>query len=401
MRVLYLTAGFPYPLTSGYLRHHHLIRQLAPDHEVTLFSLAGRGFEPGHAEAMRPLVSRLRTFDTTVTGGVPAKATGRARQLLGAAANDGERAMAAAVRAEIDAGQVDAVLLSGKRTAGCLASLGATPTVIDLCDATSARLRGGLRYAGAVRGADQALQYLAMRRVERALVARGDHLLFASERDRRLVLGEAEASTAGRVSVVPNGVDLDRWRRRRDRLGTDVVFTGALGYGPNEHAAVHLASEVMPRVWRHRPTTTLWLVGKEPTARLRAAAGDDRIRITGFVDDVRVPLEEAAVFAAPLHYGVGIQNKLLEAMAMEIPVVTSSLAADGVRLDGRPPLTTADGPAETAAAVVARLEAAASDPTPDHGARKWLAERFDWARSGSLVDDALRRVAVRQEVAPC
>lgn len=400
MRVLYLTAGFPYPLTSGYLRHHHLIRQLSGDHRITLFSLVGRGFEPGHAEAMRPLVDRLRTFDTIVTG-VPAKASGRARQLIGAAANDGERAMAAAVRAEIDAGEVDAVVLSGKRTAACLASLGTTPTVIDLCDATSARLRGGLRYAGAARGADQALQFLAMRRVERALVARGDHLLFASERDRRLVLGDAEASTADRVSVVPNGVDLQRWRRRSDRLGADVVFTGALGYGPNEHAALHLVSEVMPRVWRRRPATRLVLVGKEPTDRLRAAAGDDRVTITGFVDDVRVPLEQAAVFAAPLHFGVGIQNKLLEAMAMEVPVVTSTLAADGVRLDGRPPLRTADGPEATAAAVLERLDAAASDPTPDHGARKWLVERFDWARSGSLVDDALRRVATPAEVAPC
>jgi glycosyltransferase involved in cell wall biosynthesis len=136
-------------------------------------------------------------------------------------------------------------------------------------------------------------------------------------------------------------------------------------------------------------------VGRDPKPRLAAAGAQPGVQVTGFVDDVRPFLERAAVFAAPLLFGAGIQNKLLEAMAMAVPVVASPLAADGLRTGdgGMPPLQTADDAAAFAAALAARLAAAQRDPTPDFAARQYVEEHFRWETNAAALEQVLHRVA--------
>jgi glycosyltransferase involved in cell wall biosynthesis len=388
VRVLYVTNGFPYPLTSGYLRHYFLIRELAAaSHEVALFSLAGREVTAGDRAA-------LEAFCDTVAV-VPATGGSRTRRRLlalsGSAAVDGPpAALGRAAAARAREWRPDAVLFSGKRTYPALASLPGVPLVTDLCDATSARLRTEVRHGTPTRVPARLVEWAAVRRVERKLVARSSSVLFASARDRDALLGPDEAS---RAVVVPNGVDTDHWRRAGDRLGRDTIaFTGAMDYGPNADAARFLVDAVLPLVRRDVPGAELLLVGRDPGPGLRAAAtSSPGVTLTGTVDDVRPHLERASVFAAPLRVGAGIQNKVLEALAMEVPVVASSLAAGGLRtVEGHePPLTVADGAEATAAALVAALRRVGTDPSPADAGRRYVAEHFSWRRSGALVIGAL------------
>jgi polysaccharide biosynthesis protein PslH len=119
--------------------------------------------------------------------------------------------------------------------------------------------------------------------------------------------------------------------------------------------------------------------------------------VTGFVEEVRPYLEEASVFAAPLRFGAGIQNKLLEAMAMQVPSVVSALAADGLRnaTGEMPPVVVEDEPVAFAAALVEALDRAASDGTPDAAARAYVARNFDWGRSGDDLATILEDVTGR------
>jgi glycosyltransferase involved in cell wall biosynthesis len=388
VRVLYVTNGFPYPLTSGYLRHYFLIRGLASaSHDVALFSLSGREVTTEDRAALEEVCSsvtvvradtgsrlrqRLATVLPSLTVYGPAAALGRA------AADLGERWPA------------DAVLFSGKRTFPALPPLAGLPLVTDLCDATSSRLRAGLRHDPPVKVPAHLVEWASVRRVERALVARSASLLFASARDRDLVVSPADAA---RSVVVPNGVDLGYWHRTNESLGRDtIVFTGAMDYGPNADAALHLVQAVLPRVRGRRPDARVLLVGRGPGPALReAAARAEGVTLTGTVPDVRPALEEAAVFAAPLRVGAGIQNKVLEALAMEVPVVASSLAAGGLHTaDGEaPPLVEADGPEATAAALVEALRRADGAAAPAADGRRFVAEHFSWRRSAELVARAL------------
>lgn len=134
-----------------------------------------------------------------------------------------------------------------------------------------------------------------------------------------------------RVLTVPNGVDLEHFQLGPATVTDppEVVFVGNYGFVPNQTAAAFLIRRVAPLVWRKRPETRFVLVGPNPTAEMTAAA-NDRLVVTGLVDDVRDYLARAAVVIIPMVTGTGIKNKLLEAWAAARPVVATPLACQGL-----------------------------------------------------------------------
>jgi glycosyltransferase involved in cell wall biosynthesis len=395
MKVLYLTNGFPYPLTSGYLRHYFLIRGLSERHEVTLLSMVGRSFEAKHREALAPYTSRVLTF------GTPGGRRSRAKKVLAAlrsAFTGGDREveqMRSAVARCLAEERYDVVLFSGKRTFPAIAGVRGVPVVADICDATSVRIRGRMKHCGPGRLPALWLEYLQVRAVERRLVRRASGLVFASARDREALVGP-HATNGSRGTIVPNGVDLGTWTRTSSARGLDtVVITGAMDYAPNADAALHLIEDILPIVRRSCPSARLIVVGRDPLPRLREAGRRHDAIVTGLVPDVRPYLEEATVFAAPLRFGAGIQNKLLEALAMGVPVVASPLAADGLRTeDGDvPPVAVARTAEEHARCIVEALVAARQDRAPDADGRRYVERHFDWSRGAGKLEGIMTRLA--------
>ncbi|MCU1355082.1 MAG: glycosyltransferase [Acidimicrobiales bacterium] len=406
-RVLYLTAGFPYPLFSGYLRHHFLVRELAVDHDVVLASLVGPSFRPEHAHAMQPWAQQVLTF-----GGSKPDAVEQGRRVVAPLVATGAvRDLCRAVDDHLRAGRIDVVVLSGKDTAPAAAVVErhGIPLVVDLCDATSARLGREARHADGSRRAVLRARRQSVRVVERRLERAADVVLTASERDLEHLRRDASdpAALDGAV-VVPNGVDAGYWHRTSARLGESVAFCGNLAYRPNADAADVLLRAVMPQVWNERPDARLLLIGRGTPQDLVRASRGLPVELTGEVPDVRPYLERAATFAAPLRSAAGIQNKVLEAMAMEIPVIASPLAVDGLRIGGESPPVECVAPDEMAPAILRSLDAAARTGRPDAAARAWVGERFVWEASGqrlaSAISTAIGRPAPQAErsaVPPC
>ena len=393
MRILYITNGFPYPLTSGYLRHYHLIRGLSARHEITLGSMVGGDFRPEHLDGLRPYTEHVETFRSASRSRSGARRLlGRVQRLALSGGNEAAgRQLAEWAGRALDRRDVDIVVLSGKRTHSVIDRLHGTPLVVDLCDATSARLRGTLPHVGPARRAILMAELRRVRSVESRLIAAGDHLLFASRRDRDLLMASPDEAPS---TVVPNGVDIDYWRRRSPHLGTDeVIFSGAMHYHPNADAALVLLRDIMPRVWARDPGVRVRIVGRDPTPPLVRAGADPRVTITGFVDDVRPHLEAGAVYAAPLRFAAGIQNKLLEAMSMEMPVITSPVASAGLQTDaaGEPPVTTIADPDSFSAAILTAVNRARANPIPDTAARRFVTEHFSWAQALDLMEHVLQR----------
>lgn len=397
-RLLYITNGFPYPLTSGYLRHYFLMGELtAAGHDIVLLSIVGADHRPEHVAALADRTERVETFRSQdrATGAVQ-RLIRRGRRLLPSGLGDpAARRLAERASELIRREFFDAVVYSGKRSDAALASLDMLPVVVDMCDATTLRLKREMAVASPSRRA--ALEVLArqVRRTERRMLDRADRALFASARDLEGLLHEvADGSDAASIAarsrrsvVVPNGVDTRFWSRSSPTLGDEVVFTGAMNYGPNVDAAVLLARTIFPLVRRELPAARLTLVGRDPLPEVLALGDLEGVRVTGYVDDVRPYLESAAIFAAPLRFGAGIQNKLLEAMSMAVPSVVSTLAADGLRtVDGEmPPVVVVDDDAAAANAIVATLRRVAVDPTPDWAARAYVEQHFSWEASGASL----------------
>lgn len=386
MRVLYLTNGFPFPLISGYLRHYHFIRELANEHEITLLSIARPSFREEHRAELAPFTQHIEVFVASGRGRSTARKALRAVRNMGRP-DSAIGAMRVAIQRLHAAQPFDVVLFSGKPTYAAIQGLELPPVVADFTDAASMRIRGQMEHANSLKLLGLWVKARQVQRLERQIVARADHLIFASVRDREAVLSDSSTPS----SVMPSGVDIDFWQRSTRALGRSaIVFTGAMNYQPNIDAALFLINDIFPRIQAAHPEAELLIVGHSPVPALVAAGQRPGVTVTGFVDDVRPYLERAAVFAAPLRFGAGIQNKVLEAMAMEVPVVATPLAADGLNTENgdHPPLKLAHTADEFARLIGAEIQARAQDTTPDTAARDYIMAHFLW----SEITDKLNAV---------
>ncbi|MDE2854952.1 MAG: glycosyltransferase family 4 protein [Chloroflexota bacterium] len=188
------------------------------------------------------------------------------------------------------------------------------------------------------------------RRFESFMFKPYDRTVVIAEADRASLLG---LGAAPRVDVIPNGIELERFQpRHQGRDAHRLLFVGNFDYAPNQDAVRVLVDAVLPQVRARIPGATLQLVGFNPPAWMRALA-NDHIEVTGPVPDVSPYLARATVFACPLRIGAGLKNKVLEALAMGIPVLATPLSVDGINVvNGESAII---APVEQFAAEAARL----------------------------------------------
>jgi polysaccharide biosynthesis protein PslH len=167
------------------------------------------------------------------------------------------------------------------------------------------------------------------KRYEGQLVSRFDRVLVTSEIDRKALDSLSRSGdTRPDILVLRNGVDLDYFRfdKSISREGSTLVVSGKMSYHANVKMVQYLVNKIMPIVWDRKPAVKLWIVGKDPPKEIRELGNNPAITITGTVSDIRPYLQSATVAVAPITYGAGIQNKILEAMACNTPVVSTPQA---------------------------------------------------------------------------
>jgi sugar transferase (PEP-CTERM/EpsH1 system associated) len=190
-----------------------------------------------------------------------------------------------------------------------------------------------------------------MRRYEPAIARRFDRSITVSEADRSLLLGEAPDLT---VDVLPNGVDAQALRPLPASSGKPaIVFVGTLNYLPCTDAVLWLVRSILPILRRRFPDLELWIVGRSPPPQVQALAGEG-VFVTGPVPDVTPYYQRAAVAVVPLQAGGGSRLKILEAMALGRPVVSTTVGAEGIEVTSGQDILLADQ-AEAFAEAVARL----------------------------------------------
>lgn len=165
------------------------------------------------------------------------------------------------------------------------------------------------------------VEYKRLLRYEQHVFDKFKSKCIISEPDRDLIPHPQRHT----IQIVENGVDMEYFTPQPALKKYDVLFTGNMGYPPNINAAELLATQIMPLVRKQLPNATLVLAGANPHARVKALATELTL-VTGWVDDMRPWYEASRVFIAPMQIGTGLQNKLLEAMSMQLPSITSPLA---------------------------------------------------------------------------
>ena len=189
------------------------------------------------------------------------------------------------------------------------------------------------------------------------------------------------ANPAGAVQWLPNGVDLEYFTPgSAPREPATVVLTGKMSYHANITAAHFLIADIMPRVWAQRPEVCVNIVGSSPPPEIRALAARyaPLVNVSGYVTDLRPYLQTATMAVAPVAYGAGIQNKVLEALACEAPVVASPQAVAALQTQPGEQLLVADGAPATAAAILQLLADGALCRRLGIAGRQYVAEHHDW-----------------------
>lgn len=240
-------------------------------------------------------------------------------------------------------------------------------------------------------------------RYEGRLVHQFDAVMVTSPTDQRALMALAQAAVASAASnpsqpapmssssyahlhVLPNGVDLAYFTPNdKGRAPATVVFSGKMSYHANVTGALHLVNDIMPQVWAQRADVKVCITGKDPAPAVQALATQhtatgyaDRVQITGTVADLRPYLQQATVAAAPIPYGAGIQNKVLEAMACAAPVVASPQASSALQTQAGRDLLVADNAAGFAANLLQLLDQPAERSALGQAGRAYVEQFHSW-----------------------
>jgi sugar transferase (PEP-CTERM/EpsH1 system associated) len=403
MRVLFLSTWYPYPPDNGSkLRAYHLLRALGQAHQVSLLSFAFATAQPEDAAPLRPWCQQIDVVQVDPFAVNQAGALGAFLSPSPVAARP-VPAMSQRASQLVQEQPFDAVIASTEMMAAY--ALQAPPSTAKILEEHNSLTRWMQERYSEQTGAGQRLRCWASwqktRLYEARLFKQFDLVTMVSPQDQAICRAELPGYR-GRVEVVPNGVDC---AHNRPGLAqprpASLVYNGSLTYSANYDAVQWFLAQVWPRVRAQVPDVTLAITGSTAGVDLAGLALDDHVRLTGFVDDVRIPVAGARVAIAPIRQGGGTRLKILEAMALGTPVVATAKGAEGLDVVDGEHLLLADDPEHFAAAVLRLL---ADDALAAHlrrNARHLVEQRYDWdaisRRFAALVEET---VAQRQTLSP-
>lgn len=391
MRILMLAHRIPYPPHTGdKTRAYHIARYLARRHEVTLAFLVDEPADLSGVQPLREMVARVdfaRLWKPwSLCKGLGGLAVGASLSLPYFTSRRLQRQLGRSG----GAAEYDVIYASSTPMAQYARGLG-LPVVMDFVDVDSNKWSQYGRYS---RPPLSWLYRTEGRRLQdcEAEIARWARLcVLATAAEEDLLKSFAPWA---RTSVIPNGIDLEYFRPiQRDRVPAAVIFTGAMDYLPNIDAARYFCGEILPLVRREIPDTRLYIVGLNPPTAVKRLEGIPGVVVTGRVPDVRPYYTRASVCVAPLRMGRGVQNKVLQAMAMGVPVVASSVAHRGLEAEPGKHLHVEDDAAAFACRVVSLLRSPAEQRAMGRSARAFVEAHHAWDASGACLEARLRSAA--------
>lgn len=223
-------------------------------------------------------------------------------------------------------------------------------------------------------------------KVEAIRLKRYEHQIFdyftnhciISEQDKKLITHIRFEE----ITVIPNGIDFNRFQFEQvQEKKYDVLFTGNMSYPPNIDAALFLINKIMPIVWKQKPQAVLMISGASPARDLLKHKSTKNIIISGWVDDLSAIYKQSRIFVAPMHIGTGLQNKLLEAMAMQLPCVTSTLANNALQAENGKSVIIAETVEAYANNILKLLENEKLQITIGEGGYHYVKNNFSWEKS--------------------
>jgi len=323
MRIFILLSRIPYPLEKGdKLRAFHQLKELSKNNEIILCALNPvSGIDKQKAfSSLQPYCRSINFLDLPFFGRVINIARAFLSNLPLQAGYFYNHKASREVKRLIKEYKPDHVYCQLIRTAEYVKQIPIAKT-IDYQDVFSYGMKRRIATSSIFFRPFVRIEYKRLANYEAEVFDLFDHHTIISIPDRDLI----PHPDSERIHVILNGVDHEFFKPQDAGKKFEVVFTGNMAYPPNVDAAVFLAKEIMPLVWKQHPEARLLLAGASPDSRV-SALKSEKVSVSGWMDDIRDAYASSRIFIAPMRLGTGLQNKLLEAMSMKLPTITTTLA---------------------------------------------------------------------------
>ncbi len=388
MKVLFLAHLFPLPLDSGgKIKSFYTLRALASKHDVHLLAYVRTEQEL----ALLPQIEQMCSHVTTVplARGKTAMPRDLAMSLMSGrsfiVSRDFRREMQRAVDTAVAEFAPDVIHTDHLQMAQFVDFRSSRKTVLDhhnvesmiikrISETSDSRL---MRLYGRI-------EWPKLQRYELEVCRESDLVLTVSEEDKATVLGLDPALE--NVQCVPIGVDTERFAGVERKAGSrNILSIGTMHWPPNVDSALYFHREILPLVKAEEPDCTFTIAGQRPVAAVQALASDPSVRVLDHFDDEREIAADCGVFVVPLRSGSGVRVKILNALAMGLPVVSTSIGAEGIDALSGEHLLIADTPEEFARAVTKVLRDPGLADRLGQNGRALVSKDYSWERIGGRL----------------
>jgi len=384
MKLVVLTSRIPYPLEKGdKLRIFHQIKHLAKSHQICLICL-NENSDKIDTSVLEDLVEELHI--------VPLSKWKIPFRLFFAIFHNLpfqveyflERKNKKKIETIIQNFNPNHIYCQLIRTSEYVKDLFQFEKTIDYMDAFSA---AALRRAKTEKGFQKLFWKIENERVkkyERSIYDYFNQHSIITEQDRNLLAIPSNK----KISIVPNGVDTGYFENSHIAKKYDIVFAGNMNYPPNIAAAIFLVEEILPKLKAQFPNTTVLIAGANPSTEVLSLTGE-HVTVSGWMNDIREAYCESRVFVAPMFIGAGMQNKILEAMSSELPVITTTLAAEAFKEKELSKVIEANSSFEFAKAIQYYLLNEGAQVSDGKKNRIYVEEKYSWKISNQKLEQCI------------
>ncbi len=390
MKILMISEKFPYPPTDGVrLKVYHMLKGLSKRHDIFLLSFV----EPAEKIDYGNIKSFCKHIDL-----VPKNS--RKLLALKVVLNLFERSpfslkvynskkMKDKIKATLAGNKFDLVHLDMANTAQFIDVVGHMPTFMAPHDSVTFNLSTVVkREKNLLIKFYRYMQFRKWRQYEKTMYAKYSKCFVVSDIDKQVLLS---LNPKIDITVAPNGVDVDFFKPLNlKKEYPSLVFSGSMESFQSYDAILYFYDEIYVRIKKRIPDIRLYIVGKKPPDSVRALSKDSSVTVTGFVEDVRPYIDKCTVYICPIRCGSGIKNRLLEAMAMKMPIVASRKSCEALKVKHMEHLLLADNPKEFINGISELLEKEELRQEIANNARKLVEKEYSWENTINIIENAYK-----------
>ena len=384
MRIFFLLPRVPFPTEKGdKLRAYHQIRQLSQNHEVIICALNDSVLHHDAIPVLSKMAKAVHVIPvsriTILISLVRSLFSGKPLQVGYFYNKKAERTILGLIREY----KPDHIFCQLIRVAEYAKDI-PLPKTLDYQDVFSKGVERRMATASFFLKPFLKMEYRRLLRYEHDIFGKFTNRIIISEPDRDLI----PHPDRDQIVVVANGVDTDFFHPLERERRYDLVFTGNMGYPPNVNAAEFLVNRILPILNARRPQVRILIAGANPVMRVLVLKSP-QVEVSGWVPDMRECYAGARIFIAPMQLGTGLQNKLLEAMAMNIPCITSPLANQALKAREGEEILVADTPESYAEKILSLLQDPALAGQIAANGYRFVHRNYSWAKETRKIEDLI------------